>query len=298
VKNAGAVQQRYTRNANSTDISLSSSGMLNTDNLSSAGFGWYNNGTEAMRIDASGHLGIKTTSSPWRTSDGVIELGQRSSLAGLSIDTHLSTNSYFSQASGWKNIDTAVATNYYQNEGNHVWRSAASVAADASTPWVEHMRINSSGVLQVGTTSQYSGALRAVFGVQSGGTACEMHNSGGGAWTAIRFHTESTLAGYISVATNTTAYNTSSDARLKENVVDAPAGNIDSIKVRSFDWKADGEHQEYGFIAQELETVAPYAVSKGETDEDMMAVDYSKLVPMLVKEIQDLKAEVEALKNA
>jgi hypothetical protein len=125
-----------------------------------------------------------------------------------------------------------------------------------------------------------------------------MHNSGGGAWTAIRFHTESTLAGYISVATNTTAYNTSSDERLKENVVDAPAGNIDSIKVRSFDWKADGEHQEYGFIAQELETVAPYAVSKGETDDDMWAVDYSKLVPMLVKEIQDLKAEVEALKNA
>ena len=137
-----------------------------------------------------------------------------------------------------------------------------------------------------------------MFGVQSGGTVCEMHNSGGGAWTAIRFYTTSTLAGYISVATNTTAYNTSSDERLKENVVDAPAGNIDSIKVRSFDWKADGEHQEYGFIAQELETVAPYAVSKGETDEDMWAVDYSKLVPMMIKEIQDLKAEVAALKGA
>jgi len=253
---------------------------------------------ERMRLDASGHLGIKTTPSPWRTTDGVIELGQRASLAGLSIDTHLSTNSYFSQTQGWKNIDTAVATNYYQNNGSHVWRSAPSVAAGASTPWVEHMRINSSGVLQVGATSQYSGALRAVFGVQSGGTVCEMHNSGGGAWTAIRFHTTSTLAGYISVATNTTAYNTSSDERLKENVVDAPAGNIDSIKVRSFDWKADGEHQEYGFIAQELETVAPYAVSKGETDEDMWAVDYSKLVPMMIKEIQDLKAEVAALKGA
>jgi hypothetical protein len=89
-----------------------------------------------------------------------------------------------------------------------------------------------------------------------------------------------------------------SDERLKENIVDAPAGNLDDLRVRSYDWKADGSSVAHGFIAQELEVVAPYAVTKGETDEDMMAVDYSKLVPMLVKEIQDLKAEVEALKNA
>ena len=69
------------------------------------------------------------------------------------------------------------------------------------------------------------------------------------------------------------------------------------MQVRSFDWKADGEHQTYGFIAQELETVAPYAVSKGETEDDMWGVDYSKLVPMLVKEIQDLKARVQELEN-
>ena len=104
------------------------------------------------------------------------------------------------------------------------------------------------------------------------------------------------LVGSVTTASNATFFNSLSDERAKENIVDAPAGNIDSIKVRSFDWKSDGSHQEYGFIAQELETVAPYAVSKGEADEDMMSVDYSKLVPMLVKEIQDLKAEVAALK--
>jgi hypothetical protein len=89
-----------------------------------------------------------------------------------------------------------------------------------------------------------------------------------------------------------------SDERLKENIVDASAGNLDDLRVRSYDWKEDGSSVAHGFIAQELETVAPYAVKRGETDEDMWAVDYSKLVPMLVKEIQDLKAEVEALKNA
>jgi hypothetical protein len=112
------------------------------------------------------------------------------------------------------------------------------------------------------------------------------------------FYVNGSEVGSISTNGTTTSYTTSSDVRLKENITDAPEGNIDALKVRSFDWKADGSHQEYGFIAQELDAVAPYAVSKGKTEDDMWAVDYSKLVPMLVKEIQDLKAEVAALKGA
>jgi hypothetical protein len=160
------------------------------------------------------------------------------------------------------------------------------------------MRIDSSGNLLVGTTSTYSTSPKVAIGIQSTGTGLEMHNSGGTGWTAIRFHTGATLAGYISVGTTTTTYNTSSDQRLKENIVDAPAGNIDDIRVRSFDWKADGSHQTYGMVAQELVDVAPEAVTQGETEDDMWAVDYSKLVPMMIKEIQDLKAEVAALKGA
>ena len=104
--------------------------------------------------------------------------------------------------------------------------------------------------------------------------------------------------GSITTLTTSTQFNTSSDERLKENIVDAPAGNIDAIRVRSFDWKADGAHQPHGIIAQELVEVAPEAVTQGETDDDMWQVDYSKLVPMMIKEIQDLKAEVAALKGA
>jgi hypothetical protein len=167
--------------------------------------------------------------------------------------------------------------------------------------------------LLVGTTAPLAGGGSggSGFGVQGtgGGTFIVSQNSsdynmycskvsGNTSDNYIGFFVNGTKHGSITVDGSGVAYNVSSDERLKENVVDAPAGNIDSIKVRSFDWKADGNHQEYGFVAQELETVAPYAVTKGETDEDMWAVDYSKLVPMLVKEIQDLKAEVEALKNA
>jgi len=105
------------------------------------------------------------------------------------------------------------------------------------------------------------------------------------------------FVGSITVASSSTAFNTSSDQRLKENIVDAPAGNIDDIRVRSFDWKADGSHQTYGMVAQELVDVAPEAVTQGDSENDMWAVDYSKLVPMMIKEIQDLKAEVAALKG-
>ena len=105
--------------------------------------------------------------------------------------------------------------------------------------------------------------------------------------------------GSIQTAGSATAYNTSSDARLKENITDADdAGDlIDAIQVRQFDWIADGEHQRYGMVAQELNTVAPEAVSTPENPDEMMGVDYSKLVPMLVKEIQTLRARVAQLES-
>ena len=105
--------------------------------------------------------------------------------------------------------------------------------------------------------------------------------------------------GTISTTGSATAYNTSSDQRLKENIADADdAGSkIDTIQVRKFDWKADGSHQDYGMVAQELLEVAPEAVSQGETEDDMMGVDYSKLVPMMLKEIQSLRARVAQLES-
>jgi hypothetical protein len=50
-------------------------------------------------------------------------------------------------------------------------------------------------------------------------------------------------------------------------------------------------------VAQELNEVAPEAVSQGENEGEMWAVDYSKLVPMLVKEIQSLRNRVAELEG-
>jgi hypothetical protein len=105
-----------------------------------------------------------------------------------------------------------------------------------------------------------------------------------------------TQIGSITTSGTLTLYNTTSDQRLKENIQDAAPASalIDALQVRQYDWKADGNHQRYGFIAQELVTVAPEAVHQPADPEKMMAVDYSKLVPMLVKEIQSLRARLAA----
>ena len=115
----------------------------------------------------------------------------------------------------------------------------------------------------------------------------------------IIFKNASSTVGSITTNTSATTYNTSSDQRLKENIVDAPSASddIDAIQVRSFDWKADGSHQKYGMVAQELTTVAPEAVYTPEDPDEMMGVDYSKLVPMLIKEIQSLRNRVAELEG-
>jgi len=199
------------------------------------------------------------------------------------------------------------------NAGAMLFSRITTASADNQTP-AESMRIDSSGNLLVGTTSSVgnSGKFQAVrsntgaigyFEVDNGGgaqNAVDITNAANAAFVPLRFWVNGyggSLVGSISCTTSATTYNTSSDQRLKENIVDAPAGNIDAIRVRSFDWKVDGSHQTYGMVAQELVDVAPEAVSQGATEDDMWQVDYSKLVPMMIKEIQDLKAEVAALKG-
>lgn len=159
----------------------------------------------------------------------------------------------------------------------------------------EAMRIDSSGNLKVGTTNITTDPgvqLLAAGGVYS-------HIAGTGGADSMRFYRNSVEVGSITTTGTTTTYNTSSDARLKENIADAESASelIDAIQVRQFDWKADGSHQDYGMIAQELMTVAPEAVSGDPESDDMMGVDYSKLVPMLVKEIQSLRARVAQLEG-
>jgi hypothetical protein len=163
---------------------------------------------------------------------------------------------------------------------------------------VERMRIDTSGNLLVGTTSTVGASSEGVQIHGANGFLSSGRNTTGGASHHI-FYNPNGIVGNIETGGSATTYNTSSDARLKDNIVDSPSASddIDAIQVRSFDWKVDGSHQKYGMVAQELQGVAPEAVSAPEDPDEMMGVDYSKLVPMMLKEIQSLRARVQQLEN-
>ena len=170
----------------------------------------------------------------------------------------------------------------------------------------EGFRLDSSGNLLVGKTSVSFGTAgielknsNVISITRSANPCLNANRIGSSAGSLIIMHYDGVDVGSIDVTASATSYTTSSDQRLKENIADADdAGSkIDAIQVRKFDWKVDGSHQDYGMVAQELLEVAPEAVSQGETEDDMMGVDYSKLVPMMLKEIQSLRARVATLEG-
>ena len=122
----------------------------------------------------------------------------------------------------------------------------------------------------------------------------------------VRFETTSGGVGSITHNGSATAYNTSSDHRLKENVDytwDATT-RLKQLKPARFNFIADPDTTVDGFLAHEAQAVVPEAVTgtHNEVDDDgvavMQGIDQSKLVPLLVKTIQELEARITALEGA
>lgn len=91
-----------------------------------------------------------------------------------------------------------------------------------------------------------------------------------------------------------TAFNQTSDVRLKENIVplqDA-LGVLSRLNPVEFDWKSNGDHS-YGFVAQEMKGVLPEAVS----GEKMLSVNYAMVIPYLVRAVQQLSERVKKLEG-
>ena len=89
-----------------------------------------------------------------------------------------------------------------------------------------------------------------------------------------------------------------SSLRYKENIRDY-TGSIDGLRPVLFNSINEGDDKDYaGFIAEEVHEAGLYEFVQYDSEDRPDAVNYANMVALLVKEIQDLKAEVEALKNA
>jgi hypothetical protein len=167
----------------------------------------------------------------------------------------------------------------------------------------ESMRIDSSGNLLVGLTSQpYVQGRIATYGTVGGVVGWASYGNTDGYFAAYFHNASNTAVGSIQVNASTTTYATSSDYRLKENVV--PMQNalatVLALKPVTYDWKTGGSSQ--GFIAHELQSVVPDCVV-GEKDAVdakgkpvYQGIDTSFLVATLTAAIQELNAKFEEYK--
>ena len=247
-----------------------------------------NNGTlasgEAARFDSSGNLGIGTDSP---SSTLHIKTSVDNSLSqGLVIERSANTDKGYINYQGG-------AFQIRATDGDPIAFGQVSN---------ERMRIDSSGNLLVGTTSTDRVASTGItlnpagfIDISRSGTIAGRFSRLGSDGSVIDFRKDGTTVGSISVTGSATAYNTSSDGRLKDITGSAKGLEvINELNPVSYNWKADGKADE-GLIAQEVLDIVPNAVSGSE--EDMYSMDYSKLVVHLVAGMKEQQTQIEALQS-
>lgn len=173
------------------------------------------------------------------------------------------------------------------------------------------MEILSSGNVGIGTTS--IGNPLTVYG-NSGNTILLLRNTASASGNYFQLGPDSSNNFLVYNHNNTgvylsngaTSWTANSDERLKdinykiENVVD----KLCTLNAVSFSWKKDESKKEvFGLIAQDVEKVFPQIIDKNtlpksENDDiEYLGVRYQELIPVLISAIQELKAEIQILKN-
>ena len=289
--------------------------------------GFAEGGVEAMRLDSAGTLGLGVTPSAWTTykalqiSNGAL-IGFPNEIVGLT------GNAYYN--AGFKYISSGYATKYSQSEsgsGQHAWFTAGSGTAGNAITFTQAMTLDSSGNLLVGTTSATNKRIAALVGNSTSNTI--YYAESGSSYTGGHFVSASATAagtgwyhmvcqssgptnnllifGNGNVQNANNSYGAISDAKLKENIVDATPklAKLMQVRIRNYNLKGEYEqHKQIGVVAQELETVFPMMVDET-SDKDAegndlgtttKSVKYSVFVPMLIKAIQEQQAIIESLK--
>ena len=277
--------------------------------LANAPLTFWTNTTERMRITAAGNVGIGT-SSPG--SQLVLAQNNPNSSAQTYLTFRNTATGYGSWAI-WKaddnnlgfyygvNSDTPSAGINMKLKYNGITEFTSRVLVNGEVWGTEYLGVvipssatAGTGVTAYSNSSSYTGSLIRVQSETAPGTGWygyELRSAGG----TLRY-------GIYGNGTVTAP----SDERRKKNIETTRDGylqDVCNLRVVKYNWKDDeeGKDKELGFVAQEVEKVFPKLVETGydgmNNENEVKLLKQVVLIPILVKAIQELKAEIETLKN-
>jgi hypothetical protein len=276
--------------------------------------------------------GFKITGIAAATTLGdALSYGRAATVSALTSTAAISASRFISSSS--TSVDTASSFGYNSIQGTYIFSNTGSsrifslyngtggeqyvINTDYSHNWytntANRMTLDSSGNLLVGTTAIPNVGITGEFGFSVSLSEVVISKSGAdgliirttsAASNNIRLYNLNNQVGSVSTTTTATAYNTSSDYRLKNTIlpITGALAKVDLLKPVTYKWKFDGSDSE-GFIAHELAEVCPQAVSgeKDAVDKDgkpiYQGIDTSFLVATLTASIQELNARLTALES-
>jgi len=289
VSNSGTAQNAFTstNNANA-DYLIKHSTDLTTTGTSSGALAVNTAGSETMRMTSGNDVVIGHTAAVGTTHKGKLQVKSAISILDGSNTTAATLSLYSSGAnSAFLSVDPDQEGNdthfYFYIDGSN------------------KMKLDNNGRLSIDPleTRTATGAINLLGTV---GTS----DSGGNAQAIAFRHNASGVIGTVTTTASATSYNTSSDYRLKENVDytwDATT-RLKQLKPARFNFIADETNTLVdGFLAHEVSSIVPEAITgakdavDSDGNPDYQGIDQSKLVPLLVKTIQELEARITTLEG-
>ena len=294
IGSASNVTGAYT--GSETDLGLGTNASATANIIFATGSG----STRRMVITSGGNVGIGTDS-PYSNARFQVKTATNINIAyqtGTLDATGIKLNAFNDAGSANIPLEINASILYFKtaetqkmsitNSGNLLIGNGATDVGSLIHAYTTENRDN---MVYTNTNANLTYALFAAKTTRAGGTSCYFYYGEANSVTTYRVYNNG------NVQNTNNSYGAISDISLKTNIFDATPKLSDLLKVRIVNYNLKGsEDKQIGVIAQELEKIFPNMIDiDGNTK--LKSVKYSVFVPMLIKAVQELKAEIEILKN-